>query len=90
MKFSGDVKPLSYLTTHTRELAQLLAESREPILITDEGEAKLVVMGVRTYEDNQQTIALLKILAAGNVQLEDGQFRPANDVFADLDKNDNE
>lgn len=90
MKFSGDIKPLSYLTTHTSELAQVLAESREPMLITDKGEAKLVVMGVRTYEDNQQTIALLKILAVGNRQLEEGQFRPANDIFADLDKDETE
>jgi len=67
-------------------MAETLAETREPMLITQNGEARLVVMDVETYEAHEQTMALLKILALGNRQIEQGQYRGADAVFADMDK----
>lgn len=86
MKFSTQVKPISYLKSHAAEIIKDISESREPMLITQNGEAKLVVMDVRSYEENAETLALLKLLALGQRQIEDGKFRSAADVFADLDK----
>ena len=88
MKFSTQVKPISYLKSHAAEIVKEISESREPMLITQNGEAKLVVMDVRSYEDYEQTLALLKILALGNREIEQGHFRAAGEVFADLDKED--
>ena len=85
MKYSTQVKPISYLKSHAAEIVSTLTETREPLLITQNGEAKLVVMDVRTYEEQEQTLALLKILALGNREIELGRFRTASDVFADLD-----
>ena len=56
------------------------------MLITQNEEAKLVVMGVKSYEEQEETLALLKILALGNREIEKGRFRPADDVLAELDK----
>ena len=86
MKFSTQVKPISYLKSHAAEIIKNLSESREPMLITQNGEAKLVVMDVHSYEEQAETLALLKILALGNREIEQGNFRSANDVFSDLDK----
>jgi len=86
MKFSTQVKPISYLKSHAAEIVRDISESREPMLITQNGEAKLVVMDVRSYEEHEATLALLKILALGNREIEKGNFRPALDVFADMDK----
>jgi PHD/YefM family antitoxin component YafN of YafNO toxin-antitoxin module len=86
MKYSTQVKPISYLKNHAAEMAATLAETREPMLITQNGEARLVVMDVETYEAQEQTTALLKILAMGNRQIEQGQYRSAESVFADMDK----
>lgn len=55
-------------------------------MITQNGEAKLVVMDVQSYEEQAQTLALLKILALGNREIEQGLYRTANEVFTDLDK----
>ena len=88
MKFSTQVKPISYLKSHAAEIIKDISESREPMLITQNGEAKLVVMDVRSYEEQEETLALLKILALGNREIEQGQFLSANDVFAELDKED--
>ncbi|MEJ8851617.1 type II toxin-antitoxin system Phd/YefM family antitoxin [Variovorax rhizosphaerae] len=88
MKFSTQVKPISYLKSHAAEIIKDISESREPMLITQNGEAKLVVMDVRSYEEHEEALALLKLLALGNREIEQGQFRSAADVFAELDKED--
>lgn len=86
MKFSTQVKPISYLKSHAAEIVKDITESREPMLITQNGEAKLVVMDVRSYEEHAQTLALLKLLALGNREIEQGKYRPAAEVFAEMDK----
>ncbi len=86
MKFSTQVKPISYLKSHAAEIVKDITESREPMVITQNGEAKLVVMDVGTFEASQQTLALLKILALGENEIQQGKFRPASEVFADLDR----
>ncbi|MGV8893072.1 MAG: type II toxin-antitoxin system Phd/YefM family antitoxin [Burkholderiaceae bacterium] len=88
MKFSTQVKPISYLKSHAAEIIKNITESREPMLITQNGEAKLVVMDVRSYEEYEETLALLKILALGNREIEQGRFRTADDVFSELDRKD--
>lgn len=90
MKFSTQVKPISYLKSHAAEIVKDISESREPMLITQNGEAKLVVMDVRSYEQQEEALALLKILAMGNRDIEQGRFRDAEEVFADLDKEEGE
>ena len=86
MRFSTQVKPISYLKSHAAENIDSITENREPMLITQNGEAKLVVMDVKSYEEQAETMALLKILALGNREIEQGRFRPADDVFAALDE----
>jgi prevent-host-death family protein len=86
MRFSTQVKPISYLKSHAAEIINAITENREPMLITQNGEAKLVVMDVKSYEEQAATLALLKILALGNREIEQGRFRSADDVFAKLDE----
>ena len=86
MKFSTQVKPISYLKSHAAEIVKEISESRKPMLITRNGEAKLVVMDVRSYEEHEETLALLKLLAIGNREINEGKYRPAAELFAELDK----
>lgn len=90
MKYSCRVKPISYLKSHAADIVKDVAESREPMLLTQNGEAKLVVMDVQSYEEQEETLALLKILALGNREIEQGRFRDADSVFADLEADDGE
>ena len=90
MKFSSQIKPISYLKSHTAEIVKTITESREPLVITQNGEAKLVVMDVKSFEEQEDTMALLKLLAMGNREIEEGKFRDAEDVFAELDKADHQ
>lgn len=86
MKFSSQVKPISYLKSHAAEIVKSISQSREPMLITQNGEAKLVVMDVKSYEEQTETMALLKILAMGNREIEQGDFQDFTDVFSELDR----
>ncbi|MCY1444287.1 Antitoxin type II toxin-antitoxin system, type II toxin-antitoxin system [compost metagenome] len=88
MKLSSQIKPISYLKSHTAEIVKTLTESREPLVITQNGEAKLVVMDVKSFEELEDTMALLKLLAMRNREIEEGKFRDAEDVFVDMDRAD--
>jgi len=84
MKFSTRVKPISYVKANAAELIRELGEKREPLIITQNGEAKAVMQDVATYEQTQDTLALLKILALGSQEIEEGKFTPAAEVFRRL------
>ena len=62
MRYSTQVKPISYLKAHAAEVLVQLAECREPLVITQNGEAKAVLQDVASFEETQETLALLKIL----------------------------
>jgi prevent-host-death family protein len=84
MKMSSRIKPISYLKAHAAEVVRKLAEHREPLIITQNGEAKVVIQDIESYEQTQKTMALLKILALGMQQIEEGKVMPAEDVIKRL------
>lgn len=84
MKLSRQIKPISYLKAHAAEIVRSLAEQGEPLVITQNGEAKVVMQDIESYEQTQETMALLKILALGTHQIEEGKIQPAGDVIQRL------
>ncbi|ARO88975.1 prevent-host-death protein [Nitrosospira lacus] len=84
MRYSTQVKPISYLKANAAKVLLQLTEQREPLIITQNGEAKAVIQDVASYEETQETLALLKILALGNQEIEAGKVKPVNDVAARL------
>ncbi len=84
MRYSSQVKPISYLKANAAEVLLQLAEQREPMIITQNGEAKAVIQDVASFEETQETLALLKILALGNRDIEAGRAAPVADVVARL------
>jgi prevent-host-death family protein len=84
MKLSRQIRPISYLKAHAAEIIRNLAEQQEPMVITQNGEAKVVIQDIQSYEQTQQTMALLKILALGMRQVEEGNVLPAENVIKRL------
>ncbi|MFI4880254.1 MAG: type II toxin-antitoxin system Phd/YefM family antitoxin [Steroidobacterales bacterium] len=80
MRYSTQIKPISYLKANAAEVLQELADQRQPMVITQNGEAKAVIQDVVSYEQNQETLALLKILALGNQQVTQGRVKPLSAV----------
>ena len=84
MRYSTQIKSISYLKANAAEMLQTLAELREPVLITQNGEAKAVLQDVASYEEMQETLALLKLLALGDREVDNGQVQPIAEAVADL------
>ncbi len=80
MRYSTQIKPISYLKANAAKVLQELADWRQPLVITQNGQAKAVLLDVASYEQTQETLALLKILALGNQQLAQGRVKPLADV----------
>ena len=87
MKYSTRIKPISYLKANAAEIIRTMADERTALVITQNGEAKAVMQDVATYEQTQETMALLKILALGNREIEQGKVAPAADVIRRLRRN---
>jgi prevent-host-death family protein len=83
MKFSEAVKPISYLKTHASEVIRNVSENQQTLIITHNGEAKVVLQDVKVYEKTQESIALLKILALSGKELKKGNYKTLEKSFED-------
>lgn len=81
MRYSNQVKSISWLKTNAAEALQRLTDEREPLLITQNGEAKAVLMDVASYEQQQETLALLKLLALGERDVQEGRVVSVDEAF---------
>ncbi len=84
MKLSNQIKPISYLKAHAADIVRNLSAQDAPLVITQNGEAKVVLQNIESYEQTQETMALLKILALGTHQIEEGKIQTAGDVIQRL------
>jgi prevent-host-death family protein len=80
VRYSTQIRPISYLKANAAQVLQELTDQRQPMVITQNGEAKAVIQDVASYEETQETLALLKILALGNQQVAQGRVKPLADV----------
>jgi prevent-host-death family protein len=84
MRYSSQVKPISYVKANSAEVLAKLAAQRQPLVITQNGAAKTVLQDVASFEQTQETLALLKIRALGNQDVAAGKIKPASDVITRL------
>lgn len=84
MRYSEQIKPISYLKANMAEVMVKLTESGSPMIITQNGEAKAVIQDIESYEETQETLALLKILALGQQQVESGEVSDIKSVVQRL------
>lgn len=82
MRLSNQIKPISYLKSHAAEIIRDLGAEGNPLIITQNGEAKVVLQDIKSFEETQETMALLKILALGNRQIEQGKVVSVSDAIS--------
>jgi len=84
MKPSEAIKPISFLKTHASEVIRDISKNRKTMVITQNGEAKVIVQDIKVYEEMQDSLALLKILALSNKSLEKKEYKPLGVSFIDI------
>lgn len=86
MSLATQIKPISYLKSNAADIVKDFATNPETLIITQNGQAKMVVMDIHEYERQQETFALLKLIAIGRKEFEQGRFQEADTFFAEMDK----
>ena len=86
MKPSESIKPISYLKAHASAMIRDISNNHKTVVITQNGEAKVIVQDIQVYEEIQESLALLKILAMSSKSKKEGKFKPVENSFDDLRK----
>jgi len=84
MNFQQGIKPISYIKTNAAEMLRQVNETRNPIVITQNGEAKAVLLDTETYQDMRDSLGIMKILSRSDKDIEDGKVLSNDSVFEDL------
>ena len=81
MKLSDAVKPISYFKAHASEIIRQISGKQKTMIITQNGEAKAIVQDIYLYDQTQESLAILKILAQSSQSLREGKTRSVKDSF---------
>lgn len=84
MRLKNGVRSISYLKAHAAELISQVADTGHSLVITQNGEAKAVLQDIGAYEEMQESLALLKMLAVSTAHEEAGLTKPMAQAFADV------
>lgn len=86
MSLATQIRPITYLKSNAADIVKRFSVNPEPIIITQNGEARMVVMDIAEYEKQQETMALLKLLALGKTEFKAGHFSEAEDFLDEMDE----
>ena len=67
-----NIKPISYVKAHTTEIVRNVMETRAPIIITQNGEAKAVILDIESYQKFLNAVNLAKLLSFSEKDLKNG------------------
>jgi prevent-host-death family protein len=86
VKFSTQIKPISYVyvKANAAELLERIEREREPIIITQNGEARAVLIDIHSYEEQLETLNLLKAYAANQPDPQTGEVYSVDEAVAEL------
>ena len=86
MQLSQDIKPISYLKAKTADVINSVNETKRAMIITQNGEAKAVVQDIKSYENLQNTLALLKLIIQSENDIEKNNTIAQDELFNTLEK----
>jgi prevent-host-death family protein len=86
MHLSQDIKPISYLKSKTADVINSVNENQRSIIITQNGEAKAVIQDIKSYENMQNSLNLLKLIVQSENDIENNHIIRQEDMFNNLEK----
>ncbi|GHV95879.1 antitoxin [Spirochaetia bacterium] len=86
INLKNDIKPISYIKTNAAEMMKYVNDRKNPIVITQNGEARAVLVDIETYQETQDAFALLSLIKIAERDVQEGNTEPAKKVFAELRK----
>ena len=86
MQLSQTIKPISYLKTKTADVINSVNENRQPIIITQNGEAKAIIQDMKSYESLRNSLSLLKLIVQSEEDIQKGDVVSQDEMFENLEK----
>jgi prevent-host-death family protein len=86
MKLSTAVKPISHIKSHASEIISEISETGNPVVVTVNGEARVIIQDIKEYEKDRESMTMLKILAMGRKDMLEGRHKPLHQAFGELKK----
>jgi prevent-host-death family protein len=86
MKYTESIKPISYIKSHAAEVISQVNENQQPYIVTQNGEAKVVIQDLKQYEEQQEAMKMLKIIAQGISAIERGEYKTSKQAFQEIRK----
>jgi prevent-host-death family protein len=86
VNIKADIRPISYIKTNAADMMKYINENKNPIIITQNGEAKAVLMDVDSYQNMQDAFSLMGIIKEAEKEIEKRDYKESNDVFTELRK----
>ena len=86
MKLSAAVKPISHIKSHASEIISEISETGNPVVVTVNGEARVIIQDIKEYEKDRESMVMLKILAMGRKDMLEGRHKPIQQAFVELKK----
>ncbi|MDR3130166.1 MAG: type II toxin-antitoxin system Phd/YefM family antitoxin [Treponema sp.] len=86
INLKNDIKPISYIKTNAAEMMKYVNERKNPIVITQNGEARAVLVDIETYQETQDAFALINLIKIAEKDMQDGNVEPADKAFTELRK----
>lgn len=85
MYLSQDIKPISYLKSNTAHVVNSVIETQRAIYITQNGEAKVVVQDIKSFENTQNMLTLLKLIVQSENEMNDTKIIEQEGMFLSLE-----
>jgi len=85
MNLSKDIKPISYLKIKTDDVINSVNQNQRPMIITQNGEAKAVIQDIKSYENMQNSINLLKLIIQSEKEIENNNIISQKEMFNELE-----
>ena len=82
MKLAGQIKSVSTFKANAAEMIDDINETGNPVILTVNGEAKVIVQDIQSYEETQNTLAMMQLLATGDRAVREGRTLPVKEAMA--------
>ena len=86
MNLKDDIRPISYIKTNAADMLKRVNDTHNPIIITQNGEAKAVLLDTESYQSMKNSLGILKILSQSEKNIDEDELYTQESVFSELDE----
>jgi prevent-host-death family protein len=79
-----DIKPISYIKTNAADMIDYINEHKNPIIVTQHGEARGVLLDIESYQSMINVLSLMKLIQISEKAIQDGKVYDSDDVFSEI------